>query len=107
MLRRTMLAAGIGLAVRAHAQSPGQNAAVGIDNFTFSPARLVVVLGTRVTWTNHDDIPHTVVSKEKPSQTHSPPLDTDDQFSLVFDTKGTYRFFCSLHPHMQSEVVVQ
>jgi plastocyanin len=37
----------------------------------------------------------------------SPVLDTDDTFSLTFDKPGAYGFFCSLHPHMQSQVVVR
>jgi plastocyanin len=48
-----------------------------------------------------------VFSREHPADQHSPPLDTDDSYSFVFDTPGTYGFFCSLHPHMQSEVVVR
>lgn len=83
------------------------DATVEIDNFTFSPAHLVIAPGTRVTWVNHDDIPHTVYSREAPASRHSPPLDTDDSFSMVFDSPGTYGFFCSLHPHMQSEIVVR
>ena len=46
------------LGVRAHAEE----IKVTIDNFTFSPAELKVKVGDTVTWTNHDDIPHTVVS---------------------------------------------
>jgi plastocyanin len=37
-------------------------AEVKIDNFSFSPAALTVKVGTQITWTNDDDIPHTVVS---------------------------------------------
>ena len=33
---------------------------VTIDNFTFAPAELTVKVGTTVTWSNHDDIPHVV-----------------------------------------------
>ena len=39
---------------------------VKIDNFTFGPKELKVKAGTTVTWTNEDDIPHTVVSPNKP-----------------------------------------
>ena len=39
---------------------------VKIDNFSFTPATLTVPVGTTVTWTNRDDIPHTVVSADDP-----------------------------------------
>lgn len=106
MLRRTL---GLGLMLLALGVMPARaaEATVTIDNFTFTPQRLVIAPGTRVTWTNRDDIPHTVTSRENPAERRSPPLDTGDTFSLVFDKPGTYGFFCSLHPHMQSEVVVQ
>jgi len=80
---------------------------VSIDNFTFSPAELTVATGTRVTWTNNDDIPHTVVDADNPKQTKSPPLDTGDAWAHVFDQPGTYHYFCSLHPHMQGTIVVR
>lgn len=32
---------------------------VHIDNFVFQPAELKIKVGTTVTWTNRDDIPHT------------------------------------------------
>ena len=37
---------------------------VKIDNFSFSPQEINVAVGTSVTWTNRDDIPHTVVSTD-------------------------------------------
>ena len=83
------------------------SAQVSIDNFTFAPAVLTIAPGTKVTWTNHDDIPHTVTSSQEPAHMRSPVLDTDETYSLTFDKPGTYAFFCSLHPHMQSQVVVR
>ena len=80
---------------------------VTIDNFTFRPAEIVVAPGTRITWINQDDIPHTVFGKNGGQLLKSPPLDTDDRFSATFDTPGRYVYFCSLHPHMQGAVVVQ
>ncbi len=80
-------------------------AAVKIDNFSFSPATLEIKAGTKVTWTNADDIPHTVVSNDKVFKSKA--LDTDEKFSFTFDKPGTYPYFCSLHPKMTAKVVVQ
>ena len=77
---------------------------VTIDNFTFSPATLKVKVGDTVTWTNHDDIPHTVVSAGK---FRSKALDTDNTFSFTFPAAGEYKYFCSLHPHMTGAVTVE
>jgi len=80
-------------------------AAVKIDNFSFGPATLTVAAGTTVTWTNNDDVPHTVVSDEKLFKSKA--LDTDDKFSFTFTKPGTYNYFCSVHPKMTAKVVVQ
>ena len=42
-----------------------EDVAVHIDNFVFEPAQLTVKVGQTVTWTNRDDIPHTVVCAGK------------------------------------------
>jgi plastocyanin len=87
----------------------GENPAaqqVTIDNFSFAPATLTVPAGTEVTWVNHDDIPHTVVSDDK-STFKSRALDTDEKFSFKFDKPGTYPYFCSIHPKMTARIIVQ
>ena len=65
----------------ASAQQKPETTDVKIDNFSFGPAELMVPLGTTVTWTNRDDIPHTVVSTDKVFK--SKVLDTDEKFSLL------------------------
>lgn len=82
-------------------------AAIGIDNFTFKPAMLTVAVGTAVTWTNHDDIPHTIVVADPGQALKSPVLDTDNAFTFTFVKAGIYKYFCSLHPHMQGTVSVE
>jgi plastocyanin len=77
---------------------------VRIDNFTFNPRELRVPVGTTVTWTNQDDIPHTVVD---PPQFKSKALDTEETYSFAFTTPGTFSYFCSLHPHMTGVIVVE
>ena len=79
--------------------------AVKIDNFTFGPADVTVKAGSTITWTNRDDIPHTVVSTDKAFK--SKVLDTDDHFSFTFASPGTYTYYCSIHPKMMGKVVVK
>jgi amicyanin len=86
-------------------QAQTSNVEVKIDNFSFGPATLTVAAGTTVTWTNRDDIPHTVVSDDKAFKSRV--LDTDEKFSYTFTKPGTYGYFCSIHPKMTGKVVVQ
>jgi plastocyanin len=86
------------------ASAQAEELKVTIDNFTFSPAELKVKVGDTVTWTNHDDIPHTVVSAGK---YRSKTMDTDGTFSFTFTSAGDYKYFCSLHPHMTGMIKVE
>ena len=79
---------------------------IKIDNFSFAPSTLTVSAGTTVTWINQDDVSHTVVSAEG-KEFKSPALDTDQKFSYTFTKTGTYAYYCSVHPKMTGEVVVQ
>jgi plastocyanin len=93
-----------GVAVKA-APAGAEDTAVKIENITFAPQRVTVKAGTTVTWTNDDDIPHTVASSTKAFK--SKVLDSDDKFSFTFTTPGIYEYFCSLHPHMTGTLVVE
>jgi 3',5'-cyclic-AMP phosphodiesterase len=78
---------------------------VKIDNFSFTPKSVTIKVGTAVTWTNRDDIPHNVVSTQ--SKFSSPVLDTDQVFSFKFQEPGTYPYFCKIHPMMTGTIVVE
>jgi plastocyanin len=78
---------------------------VKIDNFSFTPATITVKVGTQITWTNADDIPHTVVSNDLSFK--SKVLDTDEKFTLTASKPGTFPYFCSIHPRMIGKVVVE
>jgi len=90
---------------KANDQSSAASAEVKIDNFVFGPQTVTVPVGTTVTWTNHDDIPHTVVSTEGAFK--SKVRDTDEKFSYTFTKAGTYPYYCSVHPKMTGTVVVK
>ena len=81
--------------------------AVEINNFAFEPRDVTIERGATVQWTNHDTEPHTVVSSADPKAFRSPPLDTGDTYAFVFKEPGTYRYFCSIHPHMVATITVK
>ena len=78
---------------------------VTIDNFTFTAPELTVAVGTTVKWVNHDDIPHSVVDKNKAFRSKA--LDTDDSYFFTFASAGTFDYFCGLHPHMVGKIIVK
>jgi plastocyanin len=89
----------------AAAAGAGADSDVKIDNFAFTPGAIKVKSGTQVTWTNRDDIPHTVDSTE--GKFKSAPLDTDQTFQFRFAQPGEYPYFCRMHPKMTGSIVVQ
>jgi plastocyanin/predicted MPP superfamily phosphohydrolase len=89
----------------ASASSKGEGVAVKIDNFKFAPEELTVPIGANVTWTNKDDVPHTVTSVD--NKFSSPTLDTDEKFSHTFAAAGTYKYYCKIHSHMTARVVAK
>ena len=78
---------------------------VTIDNFAFAPEALTVAAGTSVTWTNRDDIPHSIV--ERNGLFHSQAFDTNGSYSYTFEKAGTYDYVCGLHPHMKGQIIVK
>lgn len=103
-----MIALAIGIGSGTHsfaADSTTPAVEVNIDNFSFSPATIKVKAGTTVTWTNRDDIPHTVVANDKSFKSRV--LDTGEKFSFTATKPGTYPYFCSVHPKMTGTLVVE
>ena len=78
---------------------------VVIENFSFVPATLTIKAGTKVTWINRDDVPHTATDTDK--RFNSKTLDTDDQFYFTFSEAGTYSYYCALHPKMTGQIIVK
>ena len=79
---------------------------VRIVNFAFAPANIVVDVGTTVTWTNDDVVPHTVTSDDG-DELDSELLNPGDTFSHTFDTPGAYAYHCTPHPNMLGLVTVR
>jgi plastocyanin len=78
---------------------------VSIQNFAFAPAALRVPVGAAITWTNEDDVPHTVTAQDKAFTSDA--LDTGASYSHTFTTPGVYAYYCAIHPVMTGQIIVQ
>jgi 3',5'-cyclic-AMP phosphodiesterase len=78
---------------------------VSIDNFTFTPQTVTIKQGTSISWTNHDDIPHTVDHNDHIFA--SSVLDANQKFQYTFKDTGKYPYDCRLHPRMTGIVNVE
>lgn len=76
---------------------------VTIEGMAFSPASLTVKAGTTVTWTNNDNMPHTVTADN--NSFTSKTLNKGDTYTHQFSAAGTYPYHCEVHPAMKATVV--
>ena len=82
--------------------------AVSMQNEAFNPKDTTVPMGTTVTWTNNDNITHTVVSGVPGSPDglfNSGNMSKNQTFSYTFNTKGTFKYYCSVHPAIMTGTV--
>ena len=82
---------------------------VAVQVFQFRPGRLEVKAGTPVTWTNGDDITHTVTSGTPgaPDGRFAQRLEGRGAAATVELTNpGVYPYFCERHPSMRGEIRV-
>lgn len=83
-----------------------KNAAnVNIQKMAFEEQNVTVTVGTTVTWTNRDSLPHTVSSDTGAFDSGN--LSNGQSFSFTFSEEGTYTYHCALHPSMTGTVVVK
>ena len=85
------------------AGTPASGTAVTIDNFAFSPPTLNAKVGQKVTWTNKQDVAHTVTAN---GGAFDHPMPSGATFSFTFTKAGTFAYHCTIHPSMQATIVV-
>ena len=99
-----VLAVGV-VALAAWASAAPAPQKLEIHQFKFLPATVTVAPGTTVTWVNHDEETHTVMSST--GSFASAALEHEQTFNHTFAAPGTYTYFCALHPLMRATVVVK
>lgn len=80
---------------------------VMIEDYAYSPASITVRAGDTVTWTNHDEAKHDVVTTSGPTSFRSPLLAKGQSWSFTFSTAGSYSYYCSVHPDMRAKATAQ
>ncbi|MCA9827591.1 MAG: hypothetical protein KC444_04250 [Nitrosopumilus sp.] len=76
----------------------------------YIPPLIVIESGEQVTWINEDSAFHSVTSGfyNMPSDLFdSGYLDPSESFTFTFNYSGTYDYFCTLHPWMNGQVIVE
>lgn len=106
---RVLLVAVLATMGVAFVSPPAQAAsqAVMMEDYAYSPSTLTARVGDTVTWTNHDQAPHDVQTTSAPVAIKSALLSNGQSFSYTFTTPGTYSYYCSVHPDMRAQVIVQ
>jgi amicyanin len=80
-----------------------------MQNSAYQPGNTQVRVGTTVTWTNQDDVPHTVTFRNSmpgSSMMGSSMMTHGQSFSYTFRMPGTYQYYCTVHPYMVATVTV-
>jgi plastocyanin len=82
----------------------GGQSAVEIKDYAFQMPVITVAAGTAVTFTNHDDDPHTVTADDKSFDSKG--LGNGDSWKHTFSKPGKYTYHCSAHPFMRGTIIV-
>ena len=92
----------------ASSPSASEGTEAEIKTFMFEPDPIEVDAGTTVTWTNEDDILHTVTSAKRAPVRFDQRLDGAGTTAEVrFEEVGTYEYVCAVHDGMEGSVVVR
>ncbi|MBI2029740.1 cupredoxin family copper-binding protein [Candidatus Gottesmanbacteria bacterium] len=83
-----------------------EDSTITIANFAFSPQTITFKKGSTVTWTNEDNVGHTVTS-DTGTQLNSPLLSKGQSYSKTFNETGTFSYHCTPHPNMKGTVIVE
>jgi plastocyanin len=94
------------LMVLVPAPAAAETTHVTIAQYAYNSASVTVRVGDSITWMNHDQAQHDVVTTSAPAAFQSPLLANGQSWTFQFTQPGTYSYYCSVHPDMRAEVVV-
>ena len=81
---------------------------IEIKNFAYNPSTIRIKTGTKITWYNADNSPHTVTSDSGgKAEVNSEILSPGDSYGHLFDMPGTFNYHCNFHTNMKGTVIVE
>jgi len=80
------------------------NSKVSIMSSGFSPASLTVVTGSTVTWTNNDNVAHSVTTAD--GSINSGDIAPESSYTKTFGTTGTFSYYDGHNTSMTGVIVV-
>ncbi len=79
---------------------------IDIKDFSFGTEPLTVEVGSKVVFTNHDDVKHNAVAVNGTFAT--PLLDKGESYTINLDKAGTYDYYCEPHKRfMTGKIIVK
>ena len=72
---------------------------------SFSASAITVTKGTTVTWTNNDNMTHTVTADDNSFDSGN--IGNGGTFSFTFKNTGSFAYHCNIHPSMTGSVTVK
>ena len=87
------------------ATESGRSVDIAMKNIQFSPKEQTVPVGTKVIWTNEDDVDHNVVATDG-ADFKSENFGKDGTYVYTARKGGPVKYTCTLHPGMDGELKV-
>lgn len=78
---------------------------ITIENFAYAPGNLQIPVGGKVTWINRDSAPHSATDSGGAWDTGV--LAKGESKTVTFGSRGTFDYYCSVHPNMKARLAVQ
>ena len=82
---------------------PEKTLNIFIRDGKFVPNKNELLSGAQITWVNEDTKNHSISGENWGSQELKP----GERFSKIFETTGTHKYYCSLHPSEKGEIIIR
>ncbi len=88
--------------------APRSDVRIDMEDIRFGPRQVKLARGATVTWTNRDQVAHTVTEGNRVyNEFTSPDIGPGQTFRHTFGEPGEVRYRCTIHANMEGEFRVE